>query len=236
MLIIACATRIPVAPEVVYETENLKILKFSDHVYQHISYLQTESWGKVACNGLILTDAGESIVFDTPVDDVSSAELIHFIQNSLQSRINAVIPTHFHQDNLGGLKAFHAANIPSYALDKTIRLATESNVEVLPQNSFERSKIFRFGKKSAIAVYLGEGHTRDNIVAYYTDEKVLFGGCLVKEINAGKGNLADANVQEWPKTLKNLKKHYGHSQLVIPGHGKAGGSELLDHTLKLFSE
>ena len=234
LLFTACATKINVEPEVVYTSETLKVLKFSDHVYQHISYLETESWGKVECNGMILTDGGESVVFDTTVDNDSSSELIAFIQDELKSRINAVVPTHFHNDNLGGLEAFHQRGIPSFAHDKTIALAAKTNENLIPENGFADSRIFDFGNKSAVAVYLGEGHSPDNIVAYFTDEKVLFGGCLVKAMNAGKGNLADANVAAWSKTMKTLKRHYGNAHLVIPGHGKAGGNELLEYTRQLF--
>lgn len=234
ILFTACATKINVEPEVVHASETLKVLKFSDHVYQHISYLETQSWGKVECNGMILTDDGESVVFDTTVDNASSSELIAFIQDELKSRINAVVPTHFHNDNLGGLEVFHQRGIPSFAHDKTIELASRNAENTVPQNAFADSRIFDFGNKSAVAVYLGEGHTPDNIVAYFTDEKVLFGGCLVKEMNAGKGNLADANTEAWPKTMKTLKRHYGHARMVIPGHGKAGGNELLEYTRQLF--
>ena len=231
-----CKTASTPQPQEIYASENLKIIKFSDHVYQHISYLDTENWGKVPCNGMILTDENESVIFDTTIDNASSIELINFVENQLNTNIQAIVPTHFHEDCLGGLDAFHAEGIPSFALDKTIQLARENKVKTLPQNAFKDRKIFNFGKRSAVAVYLGEGHTSDNIVAYYTDEKVLFGGCLVKEINAGKGYLGDANVAAWPRTIKNVKRHYKQVNLVIPGHGKAGGIELLDYTRELFDE
>ena len=62
----------------------------------------------------------------------------------------------------------------------------------------------------------------------------MFGGCLVKEVGAGKGNLEDANVATWPKTIRMLKAKYPDVKIVVPGHGKAGGAELLDYTVKLF--
>lgn len=231
-----CKTTSTPQPQEIYASENLKIIKFSDHVFQHISYLDTETWGKVPCNGMILTDENESVIFDTTIDNASSIELMHFVENQLNTNIQAIVPTHFHEDCLGGLDAFHAEGIPSFALDKTIQLARENKVKTLPQNAFKDRKIFNFGKSSMVALYLGEGHTSDNIVAYYTNEKVLFGGCLVKEIDADKGNLEDANVAAWPRTIKNVKRHYKHANLVIPGHGKAGGIELLDYTRELFDE
>lgn len=236
LFFLSCAITPPPESEIVYETESLKILKFSNHVYQHISYLDTQNYGKIPSNGVIFTDLNESIIMDTPVDAKSSLELIQWIRNSLKSNIKFVIPTHFHVDCIGGLKTFHENEINSYALDKTLVLAKENQVKALPQNTFKNSKIFEFGKRAIVVSFLGEGHTKDNVIAYFTDEKVLFGGCLVKELNAGKGNLEDANVEVWPHTMSNLKNHYGRSRLVIPGHGKAGGTELIDYTLQLMSE
>lgn len=56
------------------QSDDLVIIKLSDNVYQHISYLQTESWGKVACNGMIVIEGDEAIIFDTPVEIDSISE------------------------------------------------------------------------------------------------------------------------------------------------------------------
>jgi metallo-beta-lactamase class B len=82
--------------------------------------------------------------------------------------------------------------------------------------------------------YFGEGHTKDNIVSYFPSEKVLFGGCLIKEVNASKGYLGDANISEWSGTVQSVKRKYGNAKIVLPGHGKPGGMELLDYTIELF--
>jgi metallo-beta-lactamase class B len=42
------------------------------------------------------------------------------------------------------------------------------------------------------AKFFGEGHTKDNVVGYFPSENVMFGGCLVKELNASKGYLGFA--------------------------------------------
>src|SRR5690606_14830020 len=86
-----------------YESEDLIIEKVSDHVYRHISYLTTESFGKVVCNGMIVIDGKEVIVFDTTTSDAVSKELIQWIKDTLESEIIAIVPTHFHDDCLGGL-------------------------------------------------------------------------------------------------------------------------------------
>jgi metallo-beta-lactamase class B len=213
----------------ILETPNLKIQQLTEQVYLHVTYLQTDSFGKVACNGMIYMNETEAIVFDTPSDNASSIELIQWIQGQGRN-INAVVVNHFHIDALGGLDAFHELGIPSYGSDKTKALAET----VKPQNGFETISQIELGDKLVINQYFGEAHTTDNIVSYLPAEGVLFGGCMIKSLNAGKGNLEDANVDEWSETVRKIKKTFPDIKMVIPGHGKHGDSSLLDYTIAMF--
>ena len=219
--------------KIVYQSKNLKIIQLSNHVYQHISYLNTESFGRVECNGMIVQDKKETIVFDTPVDDKSSFELIFWIKDKLHCKINAVIATHFHDDCVGGLKEFDKNKIPSYANNKTIEL-TKKNDFNIPQNGFNGQLVLNVGNQHVYAEFLGEGHTKDNIIGYFPKEKVMFGGCLIKEMNATKGYLGDANVKNWSETVEKIRTKFSDAKIIIPGHGNVGGTELLDYTIQLF--
>ena len=218
-----------------YKSDNIVIEKVKDNVYRHITFLQTQSFGKVSCNGMIVFDKNEAVVFDTPINDSTSAELINWIRDSLGCKVIAIIPTHFHEDCLGGLNEFHKRGIPSYASNKTIKSAQLKKYPT-PQNGFDNLLELKAGSKKVIAEFNGEGHTRDNIIGYFPSEKVMFGGCLIKEIDAGKGNLEDANVNDWSATVTKLKAKYPDTQVVIPGHGKSGDTALLDFTIKLFEQ
>jgi metallo-beta-lactamase class B len=220
-------------PKKIYKSESLIVNQISENAFQHISYKQTNDFGNVPCNGLIVRNNNEVIIFDTPTNDEISGELIKWIRETLHCKINAIIPTHFHDDCLGGLKAFHENQIPSYAYFKTLELAKENNLAV-PQNGFKDSLILKVGNEKIIAKFLGEGHTKDNVVGYFPSENVMFGGCLIKEIKAGKGYLDDANVSEWSNTVENVKKEFPNVKIVVPGHGKYGNIKLLDFTISLF--
>ncbi|WP_422361035.1 subclass B1 metallo-beta-lactamase [Reichenbachiella sp.] len=219
-------------PENLYESETLIIKQISDHTYQHITYLQTNDYGKVGCNGMIVVDQNEAIVFDTPPDDEASVELINWLGSALGSRVVAVVPTHFHKDCLGGLAAFHQRGIPSIAHNKTIQLL--DSAALLPQQGFDNFTNLTFGSQEVVVDYLGAGHTSDNVVAYLPTEQVMFGGCLIKKLKAGKGNLEDADLDEWSTTVENIKEKYPDVKVVIPGHGPSGGQALLDYTIKMF--
>ncbi|OJX55755.1 MAG: subclass B1 metallo-beta-lactamase [Flavobacterium sp. 38-13] len=217
----------------IYKSDNLTITQISENSFIHTSFKQTNDFGNVPCNGLIVRDNNETIVFDTPVNNTISEELIKWINDILHSKINAIIPTHFHDDCLGGLEAFHNYNIPSYAYIKTVELAKENNFTI-PKNSFNDSVILKVGDKETITKFFGEGHTKDNVVGYFPSENILFGGCLLKELKASKGYLGDANISAWSNTVEKVKREYPDIKIIVPGHGKYGNHELLDYTIKLF--
>lgn len=218
-----------------YQTENLTINKLSDHIYEHISYLQTDDFGKVACNGMLVINENKGIVFDTPTDNKNSLELINFVTKELKCKIIALIPTHFHSDCVGGIAEFEEHNIPTYASKQTIKLLKENGQKFSkPIKDFDNSLTLDIGNKKVYAEYFGEGHTKDNIVGYFPNDNAVFGGCLIKEVGASKGYLGDANVKEWSKTVQKVKQKYPNSKIVIPGHGKWGETELFDYTIKLF--
>jgi len=217
----------------IYKSENLIVQQLTENIFVHISYLKTEDFGNVACNGMLFVYGNGAMVFDTPANDVASKELIDWLQNSKKVNIEAVIATHFHDDCLGGLKEFHKNNILSYASEHTIKLAKEQNLE-LPKTSLNFDKGLELNGEKISTLYFGEGHTKDNIVCYIPREKVLFGGCLVKTVRAKKGYLGDANITEWSNTVAKIKKELPDIEYVIPGHGKTGGTELLTYTIQLF--
>ena len=231
-----CSTTGKVAfkPVEVYKTDALRITQISKHAYIHTSYKQTDDFGLVPCNGVIITDKSECIILDTPVNDSCATLLINWVKQNLDVTINAIIPTHFHDDCIGGLNAFHEQHIPSYAYTRTIEFAKQNNITI-PEHSFSDSLELPIVDKKIIVKFFGEGHTRDNVVAYFPAENILFGGCLIKSIDAGKGYLADANTAAWPETVHHVKTAFPEVQIVVPGHGDYGDQRLLDYTIKLFS-
>lgn len=222
-----------ITPHEVYHGNGLIVEQVSPNTFVHTSYKQTNDFGNVPCNGLVVRNGTETIVFDTPTDDTSAVELIHWVRDSLHCTINAVIPTHFHDDCLGGLKAFHSNGIPSYAYTRTIELA-QANGMTAPQHGFTEPLTLKVGAETVTATFHGEGHTQDNVVGYFPSEHVMFGGCLIKEMEATKGYLGDANVAAWSSTVEAVKKNYPEVKVVVPGHGQYGNKKLLDYTIGLF--
>ena len=219
----------------VYRSETLVVEQLTPHTFVHISQLVIPDYGTFPCNGMIYVNEGETLVFDTPIGDTVSNELITWLQDEMQLEIKGIVVNHFHDDCMSGLSAFHQAGIPSYANEQTIAMAGNGEFP-LPQQGFTESMVLTLGSEKVINRHFGAGHTTDNIVSYVPAEKVLFGGCMIKEIGAGEGNLNDADTTAWPVTVARVKEAYPELQHVIPGHGKTGSTELLDYTIGMFTE
>ena len=125
--------------------------------------------------------------------------------------------------------------IKSYSTIRTIELTKSNNKKVLHQNRFKDKLRLKIGNEVVYANYYGEGHTKDNIVGVIPSEKTLFCGCLIKELNSSKGNLADANTENWARIVERIKSEFPEIINVVPGHGKIGRRDLLDYIIKLFT-
>ncbi|MEP0266659.1 subclass B1 metallo-beta-lactamase [Dokdonia sp.] len=210
----------------------LEIVKLSENNYQYISYLKLGTSNFYPCNGYVYISNGEAIVFDTPVDNTSAAQLIDFIQNELKVTVKGVVINHAHTDAAGGINAFAKANIPSYASDKTAAILAKYSVTIT--HPFETSQEIKIGNVIVENTYFGPAHTDDNITSYIKEQDILYGGCMIKSQHAGKGNVKDANLSLWPETVQKVKETYPNVRVVIPGHGNRGDASLLDYTTRLF--
>lgn len=215
-------------------SEDVRLVKVTDKVYVHHSMLQTQRYGKVGCNGMLYVDGAEAAIVDTPADLPQTELLLQWLDDQ-GVRVTSVTVNHFHEDCLAGLEAFHTRSIPSYGHLMTQRLAVADSV-LAPLYTFTDSLRLPVGGSVIISRFAGQAHTIDNIVTYVPSEKVLFGGCMLKALKAGKGNLDDANVAEWSETVENVRGFFPDTEYVIPGHGRHGGTDLLDYTIEMFKE
>ena len=217
-------------------SKDIEITKLSDHAYIHTSYALMPPWGRVPSNGLIFTNEEKAFLFDTPINDSLTKDLVNWIENSLKVEIIGFIPNHWHSDCMGGLRYLHRRGIDSYAYELTRKIAKTKKLPV-PKHGFSDSLDLHLGNERILCKYYGAAHALDNIVIWIPSEKILFAGCMAKELKAtGLGNTVDGDIQEWPKTIEKVLQEYRDAKIVIPGHGQYGGIDLLQHTLKLLEE
>lgn len=233
---IAGAVRASVSTDsVLYQSDHLVIKQLATGTLLHISHMQVEGFGKVQCNGVVVTNGGEALILDSPSSLEASEELVHYLVEEEHLDVKGLIATHFHDDCVAGLSVFQNAGIPGYASKLTFKLLKELRSSApLPQHELPEVSTFKIGKEEVEVAYFGAGHTPDNMVAYYAKDQVLFGGCLIKELGAGEGNLSDADVDAWPETVEQVKAAYPETRIVVPGHGAVGDQRLLIYTMELF--
>src|SRR5688500_8627859 len=143
-------------------TEDLSIVPLSANMFLHVGMLQSASFGRVGCNGLVYIRDGEAVVIDTPPDTAQSQALLQWIERIFPgTRVKAIIVNHFHDDCLAGLPVFHRQGIPSYANNLTITMATSRGVPV-PQNGFSGEAALTIGGQRIVSRFFGEAHTKDN--------------------------------------------------------------------------
>lgn len=214
-------------------SDDIEIIKLSNHSYMHTSYSQSGQFGRVASDGLIFINNGKAFLFDTPTNDSLIKDLVNWIQDSLKSQVVGFVPNHWHIDCMGGLKYLQDIGVESYANEMTREIASSQNLPV-PKNGFKDSLLLDLEGEKILCKYFGAAHSLDNIVVWIPSEKILFAGCMVKELNAKNlGNTADGDLKEYPVTIQKVIDNYPDVKIVIPGHGQFGGIELLKHTLDL---
>ncbi|WP_109299026.1 subclass B1 metallo-beta-lactamase [Aquimarina sp. AU474] len=232
LLLYSCNTNKEV--ETIEISEDLQLIKINDHSYIHISEIYLESGNKFPSNGFVYINNSEAYVFDTPANDKATIALINWLQNTQKVTIKGVIFNHFHRDCIEGMDIFKSHDIPCIASGKTLFLMNEAKSDT-PDRVFENRSKLKLGNKTIINTFFGEAHTSDNIISYFPEEEIIFGGCMIKSLDAKKGNLADANISQWSETVSKIKKEHPNVKVVIPGHGKHGGQDLLDYTIALFN-
>ena len=146
------------------------------------------------------------------------------------------IATHSHKDKTAGLEFLREQGVKTFTTRQTDDISAikgEKRAEFL----MEEDTVFSVGQYKFQTYYPGPGHTPDNIVVWFDSEKVLYGGCLVKSVDAKDlGNLEEANVKEWPATIKKIQTKFKNPKFIIPGHQSWVSKESLNHTLKLVKE
>ena len=217
-------------------SNDIELIKISENAYQHISYMESPQFGRFPSNGLIFINNQKAFLFDTPMTESLTRDLVSWLQDSMRIQILGFVPNHWHDDCMGGLDYLHSLGIESYANELTREIARSKNLPV-PKHGFTDSLILKLGDREIICSYLGAAHTVDNIVVWIPSEQILFAGCMVKAMKStGLGNVADADIKAWPKTMKKVLDKYPNAKIVIPGHGQFGDINLIQHTLELLNK
>ena len=123
------------------------------------------------------------------------------------------------------LMSFGRLGVATYASPSTRRLAEAEGTRFTHslEGLSSSGDAVRFGPVELF--YPGAAHSTDNLVVYVPSANVLYGGCAVHELSStSAGNVADADLAEWPPPLSGFKNTTGsrgrHSRARSTGRSR----------------
>lgn len=211
----------------------LKITSLNEKLYVYTTY-HTYEGQKVSANAMYLITGKGVVLFDTPWDQAQNQPLLDSIEKRHHLKVIKVFATHSHEDRAGGFGFFNEKGIPTYASAQTNELL-RSERKPIALHTFEKGAKFQIGGEKFQIDYFGAGHTKDNLVIWSPEYKVLDGGCLIKSAEAkGLGFVGEADLRAWPKTILAIKVKYKTIYQVVAGHDNWKIPGALDKTLELL--
>jgi metallo-beta-lactamase class B len=185
-------------------------------------------------NSMYLVTEKGVVLIDTPWDTTQFQPLLDSIARRHGQPVVMCVATHYHDDRTAGLEFFRERGVATWSSRYTGELCRDFG-EKRAEFTFENDTVFTIGGRRLETFYPGEGHSRDNIVIWIPDAKIIFGGCLVKSVQSRSlGNTADANLREWGPSVRRVMEKYPKAKYVIPGHFGWKSRKALKHTLKLL--
>jgi metallo-beta-lactamase class B len=245
--------------------KDLAITEVENGVYLVVDWIPFGR-SRVPCNSLLVTTGPNTVIWCDTTCEPESTKLVYEWTIKNLGDINLIeINTGFHNDNLGGNEFLLAKGVPIYGSDITAKIVRERGREEKekivrtfadsdntsyhracrqmtfkpPDHTFEIEKgmVLTSGDETVEVYYPGPSHTIDNVVVYFQKRKVLFGGCMIKSLNAkNAGFTGDADMQQWPRSVEKLLSKYQDAKIVVPGHGACGDMKLIKHTIELLDK
>lgn len=210
----------------------LSISHLTGEFYVYTTYSTYEN-EQVPANGMYLLTKEGVVLFDTPWDTTQFQPLLDSIKVKHNKEVKLCIVTHWHSDKSEGLEYYKQKGIKTYTTELTDKLCKQNNKK-RAEFLMTRDTTFKIGKYFFEVYYPGQGHTADNIVAWFNKEKILYGGCLIKGVDAENlGYLGDANLLEYETTLKKVQKKFPNPKYIVISHSNWMSINSLKHSIKL---
>jgi metallo-beta-lactamase class B len=210
----------------------LKITPLKGDFYIYTTFSQYEG-NDVPAHGMYLLTRDGVVLFDTPWDTTQFQPLLDSIQLKHAQKVTICIATHWHSDRTEGLEYYRQKGIKTYTTSLTDKLSRQNNKK-RAEYLMAKDTVFNVGQYAFEVYYPGEGHTVDNIVVWFSKEKILYGGCLIKGAEAENlGFLGDANVMEYQATLEKLRRKFPDPEFIIVSHHDWRNNSSLNHSIQL---
>ena len=215
--------------------ETVWVARIAPQLWLHTTTAVIQGGYVFPANGLIVERPKGSLLIDTGYAPDQAELLLQWSNINLASPISSAIATHFHRDRTGGIDSLRARRIRTLASPLTCTLAREHALPVPDPIKKFGDAPYKLGADCEL-FFPGAGHTRDNIVAWLPKHQILFGGCFLKSTTSDDlGNVADADIPDWPASVRRAHAQYPLAKMAIPGHGAIAG-DTVAQTLALLAK
>ncbi len=147
----------------------LKITPLYGDFYIYTTYNTYED-SKIPANGMYLVTNSGVVLFDTPWDTTQFQPLLDSIRLRHNKNVSFCIATHWHSDRTEGLEYYKKLGIKTYTTVLTDELCKKNNKK-RAEFLLTRDTVFNVGQYSFETYYPSQGHTLDNIVVWFKNEK-----------------------------------------------------------------
>ena len=198
---------------------------------EHYDKDLTIVYGGGGNSGILVSDS-VVLVIDTKMKK-GADDLYKTVTGLAGKKPILVVNTHYHPDHTGGNSLYKGQTIlagGNYTNEMWIKNA---DAESMPTKWVKDRMDVKIGGDTATIFNLGRNiHTESDVVVYLHKRKMLFSGDVIlnKQVPVLMGN---ADPEGYLKAFDLLPKQFD-IQKVVPGHGKIGGTKLIDDFRQYF--
>jgi glyoxylase-like metal-dependent hydrolase (beta-lactamase superfamily II) len=195
------------------------------------------------CNNVVIEMKNYLIVVDANYPG-RAKELVEEVKQLSPKPVRYVFDTHAHPDHSYGNAVWTAAGATTLAFPGVVEemnlyepgrwqyaAGKREDVRELHRDTAQRPQqilkgslfVLRDSTREVQFHYLGWGHTRGDGYVWLPRERILSTGDGA--VNGPKNKIVDAWIANWPKVLERALRF--KPLYVLPGHGPAGGPEIL---------
>lgn len=200
---------------------------------------------KLVPNVGILVGDNAVMVIGTGMGPENGRRVIQAVRNITDKPIRYVTSTHFHPEHHMGVQAFPASS--TILINETQRQELNRKgtsfiqmfsgfsdeianllepVQIIPPDvTYEGKSRVQLGNFPVVLKEVGPAHTTGDQIIYLPEQNIMFtGGLTVNRIFPIMAT-PDSDGSNWISVLEDLEEY--DARVVVPGHGTAGGSELI---------
>jgi glyoxylase-like metal-dependent hydrolase (beta-lactamase superfamily II) len=198
----------------------------------------------ILANAYLVETASGVVAIDGTLT-VSTSRALRDKFTNIGKPLYAVLVTHGHPDHYNGIATLiSGSQVPVIAtggVNAVIRQYDEAKVKQWtplfgtewPENRIFPNKILQSGESVSFDgvkftvhdLGPGESHADSYWIMEASDQFAFIGDVVLNGVHA---YVADGHTTLWLQNLKKLKKELAKAKLLFPGHGPAGGLEILD--------